>query len=1075
MPELASAPETRTRTDQDCLRRESLKGAIDQAAALLPIPGPITAFAFLNTLQALEDLPFDEGMRRGAQLYGAQPYLPEDRYRAHLARGRIRPEDVLAALMDDLGDSADTLIGSLGTRFELRLTMLLYAMPFGPDEELEWFIVERDALSRFHDEVPRSVRERFVEETRRWVLRDLRDQTGRDQTGHGQRGLDAVAPMTASPGATDRVRTRNVLADLIPKFSPSSIEHWNDPVREWESLSLQVLWRVCYDGALRTRAQVSAATEWPMRHRDLLREATGVDSDSLVHEMLIRMCAAFTDQGFAHWQLPDRIRGFYRAFFGLYRRPKGPPDRWLRGLAAELSRLEAAELDPLDSIQESLELLGVDQAERDEFLTTTLLALRGWAGMLWQMDVRRDRVPAPVPPGTLIEFLAVRLVLDRLAVAYVARDALNYDGPLSSLRDFVRRQLPPPHSASVEQRALLIFELAQLRVWTPPELFRMSDHEWQMLVSELEAFGGIERRSVLHRAFERRLQVAALDALAIHAIREPYSVAAPRFQAAFCIDAREESFRRHLEEVAPDVETFGLAGFFGVAMYYRGAADAHFAALCPIVVQPKHWVVEDVVFTLEETHRRRAKTRWAMGTATHQLQAGTRSMAGGALLAAVFGVLASIPLVARVLFPRFTARLRRLVGRLIEPPPMTRLRLERSTVNPGPEEEQVGFSLDEMAGIGERMLRDIGLTSGFSRLVIFLGHGSSALNNPHKSAYDCGACAGSPGGPNGRALAAILNDQRVRDVLAKHGLTIPNDTVFVGGLHNTAVDAITFYDLDFLPKSHFHDFEGAVRSLEEACERNAHERCRRFDSAPVDLSFAAAHQHVEGRSEDLAQTRPEFGNATNAFCFVGRRSRTRGLFLDRRCFMSSYDPTQDDAESAILARILSAVVPVCEGINMQYYLSSVDSPGWACGTKLPHNVASLLGVMDGAGSDLRPGLPWQGVEIHESVRCTFIIETTPEAMLKIMERNPTINRILRNGWALLAVLSPNSNQIQVFKTGVGQNGEFRAYSPGSVSLPSAASSTDWYRGWRDHLGFAAINGHLSASNPRATSNPIASS
>jgi uncharacterized protein YbcC (UPF0753/DUF2309 family) len=898
-------------------------------------------------------------------------------------------------------------------------------------------------------EAPRAVIERFVEETRRWVLRDLRD-------------LQAAEGSAA--GLTDRARTRHVLADLIPKFTPSSIEHWNDPVREWEALSLSVLWRVCYDGAVRTAATATVDAARLMRHRDLLREATATDSDSLVHEILIRMCAAFTDQGFAHWPLPDRERGFYRAFFGLYRRPQGPPDRWLRGLAAELSRLEHADIDPLDSILESLEFLGVGEEEWEEFLTATLLALRGWAGMLWQMDVRRDRVPCPVPPGTLIEFLAVRLILDRLAVAYIAREMLDYDGPLSSLRESLS-QAPPPQSSSTLQRALLIFELAQLRGWTPPELFRLSDYEWRMLVSELEAFGPLERRSVFQRAFERRLKVQALDALSVHALREPRRVAAPRFQAAFCIDAREESFRRHLEEIAPDVETFGLAGFFGVAMYYRGAADAHFAALCPIVIQPKHWVVEDVVFTLEETHRRRAKTRWAMGTASHQFQAGTRSMAGGALLAAGFGVLASIPLVGRVLFPRLTARIRRSFGRLIEPPPMTRLRLERSAPDPGPAEEQIGFSLEEMAGIGERMLRDIGLTSGFSRLVLFVGHGSAALNNPHKSAYDCGACAGSPGGPNGRALAAILNDPRVRDVLARHDLKIPNETVFVGGLHNTAVDTITFYDLDFLPKSHFHDFEAAVKSLEQACERNAHERCRRFDSASVDLSFAAAHQHVEGRSEDLAQTRTEFGNATNAFAFVGRRARIRGLFLDRRWFLASYDPTQDDGESAILARILSAVVPVCEGINMQYYLSSVDSPGWACGTKLPHNVASLLGVMDGAASDLRPGLPWQGVEIHEPVRCTFIIETTPEAMFKIMDGNQTISRILRNGWALLAVLSPCSNEIQVFK-----NGAFRKYSPETTSLPKTFSSTDWYRSWRDHLGFAVIESDISPARAPAATN-----
>src|SRR5947207_1825721 len=124
----------------------------------------------------------------------------------------------------------------------------------------------------------------------------------------------------------------------------------------------------------------------------------------------------------------------------------------------------------------------------------------------------------------------------------------------------------------------MIFQLAQVLGWSPDELHRLNEPACAKLVNEIEALTSVERRQVFHLAFERRFLMQTLDAIALHAPKAFKPVRA-RYQVITCLDEREESFRRHLEEVAPYAETFGAAGFFAVAMYYRGATDAHFVPL----------------------------------------------------------------------------------------------------------------------------------------------------------------------------------------------------------------------------------------------------------------------------------------------------------------------------------------------------------------------------------------------------------------------------------------------------------------------------------------------------------------
>jgi hypothetical protein len=520
----------------------------------------------------------------------------------------------------------------------------------------------------------------------------------------------------------------------------------------------------------------------------------------------------------------------------------------------------------------------------------------------------------------------------------------------------------------------------------------------------------------------------------------------------FCMDEREESLRRAVEEADPEVETFGAAGYFGIAVDYRGIDDPDSAPFCPVVVKPKHAVLEQPKAEDSALLERRRLRRRLLGLLMRSWFVSSRTLIRGWLSTTALGLLSAVPLTGQLLAPRRYAQLREWLDNSFLPAPRTELTLMRNTAQSQGAVTGLlmGFAAAEKTERVASVLGPAGLTGRFARLVLILGHGSTSLNNPHESAHDCGACGGRRGGPNARLFAAMANRPEVRDRLRERGIDIPRDTWFVGGNHDTCSDDVELYDLDALPATHQADLDRLRECLDKARTHNAHERVRRFESCPPYVTPEAALRHVEERSQHLAQPRPEYGHCTNAFCVVGRRSLTRGLFLDRRAFLVSYDAAQDPGDKG-LAALMAAIVPVASGISLEYYFSFVDNDRYGSGTKLPHNVAGLVGVMDGHASDLRTGLPWQMVDIHEPVRMLFVVETTPERLWKAVEASAALKQLVENRWIRLAAIDPESGRVQVRR-----DGRFEEFDDPVERLPVALSSAEWYSGKRRNLPMAWI-------------------
>lgn len=519
-------------------------------------------------------------------------------------------------------------------------------------------------------------------------------------------------------------------------------------------------------------------------------------------------------------------------------------------------------------------------------------------------------------------------------------------------------------------------------------------------------------------------------------IQNPESQDAAAFQAFFCIDDRECSLRRYVEQIEPSAKTFGTPGFFGVPFYYQPENGKFYTKLCPAPMQPSHLI--------KARGKRKSRKEYHIGHQTHGLFTGW-------LVAQTVGFWAALKLFFNIFKPSFSPATSSSFRHM---EPSNVIDFEAQEGEPQFENGlQIGFTPIEMAMMVENVLRGAGLTQNFAPLVYMVGHGATSANNPHYAAYDCGACSGKPGSVNARVFAAMANHANVRELLKEKGIEIPAETRFVSALHDTTRDEITYYDLDELSDWHRKKHRANHLVFQHALQYNAKERSRRFELVNTHHSKRKVHQLVKLRSVSLFEPRPELNHATNALCIVGRRSFSDHLFLDRRAFMNSYD-YRTDPEGQHLLNILKAVAPVCGGINLEYYFSKVDNEQLGAGSKLPHNVVGLFGVANGMEGDLRPGLPAQMTEIHDPLRLMVVVEQMPNVVLNCLKESPETLAWFTHEWIHLVAMNPETKEAWVM-----QHGKFEPYKPYTAQLPEVANIAELVEHTSENIPVTILKHH----------------
>ena len=675
-------------------------------------------------------------------------------------------------------------------------------------------------------------------------------------------------------------------------------------------------------------------------------------------------CAAYFDEGQASWRNPVRHLRPYAAWRALIRHDRNPETMGITGFRKTVLALPE---EPTAAIATVVEALGIPAGATEDYLFRALFDIGGWAAYAryvgWdaELDSQRD--------DTLRELLAIRV-------------AWGYG--------LFRARTDEPFRAAWK-RAM------DAAAKVPADNSRACEPDLALDLLLQEAYE-IAYRSRLTARLTKSKETGSIARLPKR----------PPVQAAFCIDVRSEVFRRAFETACPGAETIGFAGFFGFPIEYVPIGQARGGAQCPVLLKPAFTVCEAVKGASETAEqevlglrllRRRATKAWKSFKLSAVSSFAFVETAGvtfaGKLATDSLGLTRPVPSPSiDGIDPHMAARLGpRLAPREVG---------GRST----------GFTPESRIVMAEAVLKAMSMTGPFARIVLLAGHGSTTVNNPHATGLDCGACGGHTGEANARVAAAILNDRDVRTGLAARGIEIPDDCWFLGALHDTTTDEVRLFDEGEVPAALAHDLLKLKEALGRAATLARHER-----SALLGLSGSDdVDRAVIGRSCDWSQVRPEWGLAGNAAFIAAPRALTRGLDLEGRAFLHSYEHAKDQGY-AVLEFIMTAPMVVASWINLQYYGSTVNNAVFGSGNKVLHNVVSQLGVLEGNAGDLRTGLPWQSVHdgqrlIHEPLRLNVLIAAPEAAMDAVLAKHAGVRDLVANGWVFLHALSDDGRMVR---------------------------------------------------------------
>ena len=275
-----------------------------------------------------------------------------------------------------------------------------------------------------------------------------------------------------------------------------------------------------------------------------------------INKILIPFYSIMIDQGQANIQLIDQLRANPWSLFVNYLETI-LTEKELKNIikiSPDITKLNEFIYQRYFSLIENIDTLR--NIIRNHFQSTP-----GWAGMILKTSINKEVTPRYSCQLDLSYFLLFRLCLHEVLEKKVKEKKVEIYSD-----ELVREHAFHFHLHHPKYKLEPVLTYETFSRFTPTLLSRIFQQAYEETYGNL-ILSGLNK--------QKKIQITN-----------------SKYQLFFCIDDREESIRRYIEENSNDIETFGVAGFFGLDMNYQATNDRFPRRMCPPAAVPKFLIHE---------------------------------------------------------------------------------------------------------------------------------------------------------------------------------------------------------------------------------------------------------------------------------------------------------------------------------------------------------------------------------------------------------------------------------------------------------------------------------------------------